>query len=73
MKQKEHNPFRVRTAYDKLCVWLEHKGKPMRLYCTRTFRSKSGLLGLERITPTSKISTASSHGYVNQILLIEQL
>jgi len=72
MEQK-HNPFRVRTAYDKLCVWLEDKGKPMRLYCTRTFRTKDGLLGLERITNGGRIATAKDHAYLNQILIIEKI
>ena len=69
-----HNPFRVRTAYDKICVWFDINGKPSRRYCTRTFRTKDGALGLERIGHRgSKISTAAHAAYIHPVILIERI
>jgi len=70
---KTSNPFRKRSPFDKICVWLLVSGKPLRFYCTSYFRTKDGALGLERIMGKSRIATAAKSAITEQILTIEQL
>jgi hypothetical protein len=68
-----HNPFRKRTKSDKLCIWFLINGRPSRRYCTNTFRTNEGALGLERTVGKSKIATAAHAAIIDQVLHIEVL
>ncbi len=70
---QNHNPFRVRTEFDTLCVWFVINRRPSRRYCTRTFRTKDGALGLERQTGHSKIATAPRSAIIDPVILIQKI
>lgn len=71
---KTHNPFRTRTPHDKLRVWVNNSGAPLRFHCTRTFRTEDGLLGLERVFPDGgSIATTPTSSIIDSVILIEPL
>lgn len=68
-----HNPFRKRSAADKLCVWFDIDGRPSRRYCTRTYRTRDGALGLERKTRFGSVCTAAHSALTHPVILIQTL
>jgi hypothetical protein len=72
---KTHNPFRKRSRYDRICVWFNVSGVPTRRYCTKTYRTREGALGLVRSNAdgTHRLATAAHAAFIHPVILIEKL